>query len=102
MSDPNDVLWYDDQTRHAKVPHSVRVMCGGQIVATVHASYDLTNVPDEYLERCLYLLTQHRSRIGVSLPSAEQIQDYNERHAEVQEWKALPFWKRWRTARPEY
>lgn len=92
-------LMYDKETRLATVSGSVTIWCGGWVAATANASYDLTAVPDEYVGLVLHLLTQ-RPRIISHQLSAQQIQDANAAHERWQEWKALPFWKRWITRRP--
>jgi len=97
----DEPLHYDSETHRATVRDSVRIVCEGRVVGTVHASYDLSEVPEEFIDDALHILTL-RPRYTLGAMSQRQVDQtvryYNARNV----WKAIPWWKRWLIPEPQY
>lgn len=85
----------------ARVVDAIVLVQDGRVVARAHATYDLSEFPEEYLE---YLGWIRRHRIG--LISTETLKEYAIRQPNQERrlaaYEALPWWRRVFSRQPRF
>jgi hypothetical protein len=95
-------LVVDVDTKRVTHHDAVTLVRRDQVVARVDATYDLQGVPDEHFWSTVNLIRSGHRGIRIALMSVEDRRRGAEYIEAMEQWRAIPWWRRIFTRRPRY